>query len=56
VFTKIDKLSKSRFQSIYQKHKRKLKEDWESLPEIFFTSAEKATGREKLLDFIAGTI
>ena len=56
VFTKTDKLGKTRFQSIHKKHVKILKEDWELLPPMFFTSAEVGTGRDDLLQFIGKTL
>ena len=34
------------------KLKRELKATWETLPDVFETSAEKSKGRDELLDFI----
>lgn len=52
VFTKVDKLSKSRMQENIEKYKNQLLEVWEELPPIFITSSEKRIGREELLDYI----
>lgn len=52
VFTKVDKLSKSRMQENIEKYKNQLLEVWEELPPIFITSSEKRIGRDELLDYI----
>lgn len=53
VFTKADKLSNSKLSINIENYKQKLREEWEELPPIFLTSAEKRTGREEILDYIA---
>lgn len=52
VFTKIDKLSKSALSKSVSAWGQKLKQTWDELPPVFFTSAEKKTGREELLGYI----
>lgn len=52
VFTKTDKMSKSRLQLNLNAYKEKLLESWEELPPIFVTSSEKGEGREELLHYI----
>ncbi len=52
VFTKTDKISKSRLMENTAKYKTKLQETWEELPPFFFTSAEDKKGKEELLDYI----
>lgn len=52
VFTKKDKLSQAKFTENIEKYKVKLSEEWEELPPMFFTSAEKREGREELLNYI----
>lgn len=52
VFTKMDKLSKSRFKENIQAYTDKLKETWEELPPIFYTSSEHRIGGEEILDYI----
>ncbi|GAB6011629.1 ribosome biogenesis GTP-binding protein YihA/YsxC [Viscerimonas tarda] len=52
VFTKIDKLSKSRLNANIQLYIGKLKETWEDLPPVFTTSSEHKTGRDGILDYI----
>ena len=52
VFTKIDKLSKPSLNHNLENYKTILFETWETLPEIFLTSAEKSLGNEEILEFI----
>jgi GTP-binding protein len=52
IFTKIDKLSKSKLSENLKAYRDKLFETWEELPPIFITSSEKGQGREELLGYI----
>jgi GTP-binding protein len=52
VFTKADKVSKAELDRNVTAMKNKLLEDWEELPPIFITSAEKKQGRDEVLDYI----
>lgn len=52
VFTKIDKLASSKIKINIQSYKDKLAEEWEELPPIFVTSAEKKIGAEDILKYI----
>lgn len=52
VFTKADKLGPNAAATHVENYKKALLETWETLPPIFVTSAEKATGRDDLLDYI----
>lgn len=52
VFTKADKLSKTRAQLNATEWMDHLKDTWEELPPYFITSAENKTGREDLLNYI----
>ena len=52
VFTKADKLSKTRAQTNAEQWMERLKETWEELPPYFVTSAESKEGRTELLDYI----
>jgi GTP-binding protein len=52
VFTKIDKLSRSKLLINIEDYKKKLLEKWDELPPIFLTSSEKKEGRDELLDYI----
>jgi GTP-binding protein len=56
VFTKTDKVSKSRMERNAGQYKNALLEHWETLPEIFITSAHSNKGREEILEFIRGTM
>ncbi len=55
VFTKADKLGRVKGEQMVSAYKRFLSKDWEELPPIFVTSAEKGEGRDALLDFIDST-
>ena len=55
VFTKIDKVSKNQLSRNIEQYKTAMLENWESLPDIFLTSALKKTGREEVLKFIEKT-
>lgn len=52
VFTKTDKLSKSKFEILLENYKKTLQQSWEELPPIFTTSSENKNGRDELLDYI----
>ena len=52
VFTKADKLGPVRAKQNAESWMNALKEEWEELPPYFITSAEKKTGRDKILDYI----
>lgn len=52
VFTKTDKLSATAAKRNVAAYCEKLLEQWEELPPIFLTSAEKGVGREQILDYI----
>ena len=52
VFTKADKVSKAELERNVEAFKAKLLEEWEELPPIFITSAEKKTGRDEILNYI----
>ena len=54
VFTKADKLTKSKLTMNVNSYKEKLQEVWEELPPIFVTSAEKGTGEQELISYIEG--
>lgn len=54
IFTKKDKLSARQFTENIDSYKKKLSEDWEELPPIFYTSSEKRIGKEELLEYIDG--
>lgn len=52
VFTKLDKLSNRQWQNNLKTYKTQLEMEWEELPPIFATSAEKGTGRDEVLGWI----
>ncbi|MDH6310767.1 GTP-binding protein [Dysgonomonas sp. PFB1-18] len=52
VFTKTDKLSKSQLNNNLKLYTDKLKETWEELPRIFYTSSEHRLGGDEILDYI----
>ena len=52
VFTKADKLSESKVKANVQAYVKKMLETWEEMPPYFITSAEKARGRDEVLDYI----
>jgi GTP-binding protein len=56
VFTKIDKIKQSELARSRKKFETRLLLDWEELPPLFITSAEKKTGRNHLLEFIEDAI
>ena len=53
IFTKADKLTNNALASNIAAFKAKLSETWDELPVSFVSSAEKGTGREEILGFIA---
>lgn len=52
IFTKLDKLSARAWQHNFKVYKARLEQDWEELPPLFATSADKGTGREEVLNYI----
>ena len=52
IFTKIDKISKSRLQENLKAYQTKLLESWEELPPILLSSSEKKEGRDEILNYI----
>ena len=52
VFTKTDKLGKIMLKKNIDNYKKEMLKEWEKLPEIFITSAEKRTGLSEILTFI----
>jgi len=56
VFTKTDKLTKNQLSRNLNQYKNNLLETWESLPDIFLSSALKNHGREEILEFIEKTL
>ena len=52
VFTKADKISKTRQQANVEHYMSVLSEQWEELPPDFITSAQSRLGKEELLSYI----
>lgn len=52
IFTKADKLTKSKVQANVAGYCKKLSETWEELPKYFVTSSESRTGRDEVLNYI----
>ena len=52
IFTKIDKISRSRLTQNLEAYTNKLYESWEELPPILLSSSEKRQGRDEILSFI----
>jgi len=52
IFTKIDKLSKTRVKENVSAYSDKLLESWEELPPLFLTSSEHHIGGNEVLDYI----
>ena len=52
VFTKTDKLSRSRLQENLAAYREKMLETWEELPPIMTSSSEKNEGRDEILAYI----
>ncbi|MDR2791735.1 MAG: ribosome biogenesis GTP-binding protein YihA/YsxC [Tannerellaceae bacterium] len=55
IFTKSDKISRTRLEDNIRIYRDKLLETWEELPPLFASSAAKQEGREDILDYIAQT-
>jgi GTP-binding protein len=52
IFTKVDKLGKPVLTKNIEKYKLEMLKQWEELPEIFITSAEKKEGINKIATYI----
>ena len=52
VFTKTDKLSSNELGKNLRKYKMKFLQEWQSLPQIFVTSASSKLGRDEILNYI----
>ena len=52
IFTKTDKLSATQRKKSVERYCKTLSEQWEELPPMFYSSSEKGTGREEILNFI----
>ena len=56
VFTKTDKISKRELENNLAKFEDALYRTWEELPPMFISSAKKQTGKEDILQYIAGCL
>ncbi len=52
IFTKADKLSKTKLKENIAAYKERLLEEWAELPPIFITSSETRLGRDEVLGYI----
>lgn len=52
IFTKTDKISKGKLKENTEVYLEKLKETWEELPPVFYTSSEHRIGGEEILNYI----
>jgi GTP-binding protein len=52
VFTKTDKLTKTKLSQFELEYAEKLMETWVETPQMFITSSETGLGRDEILDFI----
>ena len=55
VFTKTDKLSKTALSKNMVQYKKEMLKSWETLPQIFFSSALQKKGAKGILEFINST-
>lgn len=55
VFTKIDKLKTTELNRNILNYKKEMLKEWESLPQMFLTSASSKEGREEIIEFIDTT-
>ncbi|MDR2009258.1 MAG: ribosome biogenesis GTP-binding protein YihA/YsxC [Bacteroidales bacterium] len=56
VFTKIDKPGTNALRSNIEVYKNELLKTWETLPEVFLSSAEEGTGKDEILNYIESII
>lgn len=52
IFTKADKLKRSKIDKTVQTYKDIMLEQWEELPEMFLSSAETGKGKDQILNYI----
>ena len=52
VFTKADKLSKTKVKPTVDAYMKELEQTWETLPPYFVTSSQDKTGKQEILDYI----
>ncbi len=53
IFTKADKLSKTKFEPQIEAYKAKMLEYWEEMPNYFITSSTSGMGKEEILNYIS---
>lgn len=56
VFTKTDKISKTRLNILIEKYKNVMLENWEEMPHIFLTSSKLKHGKIEILSYIENLI
>jgi len=56
VFTKTDKVSRQELENNVILFRQELKNTWEKLPQLFFTSVKNRTGKEEILEYIDNII
>lgn len=54
-FTKADKLKPAQLNQNIEDYKKKLLENWETLPPMFITSSSTANGRDDVINYIGDT-
>jgi GTP-binding protein len=52
IFTKVDKIAKTKTDTYIKKYKNKMLEFWEEMPKYFISSSANKTGKEEILDYI----
>jgi len=52
VFTKIDKNKTQKLKTNIENYRKRLQEDWDELPVMFYTSATEGEGKDDLLGYI----
>jgi len=55
VFTKCDKLGKTKLNKTLEAYRVEMLKTWEELPPVFVTSAESGFGKDELLEFVEQT-
>lgn len=56
VFTKTDKISEKQLAKSVDLFKAKLSEQWEELPEMFYSSSKNSNGKEQIINYIESTL
>lgn len=56
VFTKTDKISENQLAKSVDLFKTKLSEQWEELPEMFYSSSKNSNGKEQIISYIESTL